>query len=187
MGGRGEMNNLIILYGPTGSGKTKWQNYFIHNYACIDLYGLTTREKRNELEKGYWFVTNQLFQEYLESNQLINVNKYQNEFYGIHIQNFKNSFFISKKINKPIICISDISSLNRFQKEIQEIIKPKKIKVYCVYCQPPPNYLELLQQRGSYDRMEIVEKEIEEHNEMKHLYNISNENEADKFIQDKII
>lgn len=137
----------LCLFGPTGSGKTKWKNLFVSE-GINNLKSYTTRVPRNSEDKEYNFVSKEQFLEMHNKGELLNVNlDYQGEMYGIRTCAFKTRN----------VLITDIYSIRKLKSELWW----KKCKQFLVYCVPLKNFQEELILRETPERIKIAEEEIE--------------------------
>ena len=75
---------MIILIGPSASGKTEVVKYLVNNYGYTKLVTNTTREKRiGEIDgKDYNFITREDFLSKLKNNEFFEYVEYNSNFYG---------------------------------------------------------------------------------------------------------
>ena len=75
---------MIILFGPSASGKTEIGKILMKKYGLKKIVTCTTREPRvNEVnDVDYHFYTKQQFQKALDNNEFVETVNYNNNFYG---------------------------------------------------------------------------------------------------------
>ena len=75
---------MIILIGPSASGKTEIAQILEKNYNLKKVITHTTREKRiNEKENvDYYFVSKETFLDMIKQNKLVEYTFYNNNYYG---------------------------------------------------------------------------------------------------------
>lgn len=161
----------LVLFGPSGAGKTYLKNYLTKEKKYNEIKSYTTRPRRNKDESEYYFISHGSF--LLHRNSLTNVNFYNGNYYGIAIEDFINQ-------DKASILISDISNLDKLRNLAHDFNK----NLIIAYCSPPSQKSIILRrhkERGTEDRYLISLKEVEDlsSSNFKADYIISNINEAD--------
>lgn len=75
---------MIILVGPSASGKTEVCKYLCNHFSYHKFVTTTTRDKRINEQNGvdYYFVTKEAFLEKIKDNDFIEYTQYANNFYG---------------------------------------------------------------------------------------------------------
>ena len=75
---------MIILIGPSASGKTEVVKYLVNNFGYTKLVTNTTREKRiGEIDgKDYNFITKEEFLSKLNNDEFFEYVEYNSNFYG---------------------------------------------------------------------------------------------------------
>ena len=75
---------MIILIGPSASGKTEVVKYLVENFGYTKLVTNTTREKRiGEIDgKDYNFITREDFLNKLNNNEFFEYVEYNSNYYG---------------------------------------------------------------------------------------------------------
>ncbi len=152
---------LIVLFGPSGGGKTHWKDWFVQ-HGLVQIHSLTTRPKRSTEEREYIFVPKQDFLRRLKDRDLFNVNEYHDEWYGVSIDSFWQSFTDARRNDTNLVMISDISSLARLQNELRS----HKLQIPIVHplfveCKPHEDFAKFLKARGTPDRISVAKKEID--------------------------
>lgn len=87
---------LILLFGRSGSGKTKLANYLTDNYNIEKIISATTKEKE-DTDGDYYYLTEQEF----KSTHMAESAKVEGNLYGIPMTE------IAKAFNKPALAVVD--------------------------------------------------------------------------------
>ena len=135
---------MLVLIGPSASGKTEVANYLINNYGMKKMVTYTTRKPRiNEVDGiAYNFVTTDEFLKLLENNELIESVCYNGKYYGTR----KKDLGIDK------VVILEPNGLEAFVKEMPN-------SIVSVYLETNENIRkERMIQRN--DKPEDIEKRI---------------------------
>lgn len=109
---------MIILIGPSASGKTELAKYLVNNYNYNKVITYTTREKRiNEVDgKDYHFLTKQNFENLIKNDFFLETTFYNNNYYGTSKSSIKDNGLI----------ILDPKGYNNFKK----LIKINYLSIY---------------------------------------------------------
>ena len=105
---------MIILVGPSASGKTEICKYLCSHYGFKKFITTTTRQMRkNEIDDvDYHFVDIKTFLEMEQNHEFIETTKYNNNYYGTEKRKIgddivliiePHGFLVFKKINNPTI------------------------------------------------------------------------------------
>lgn len=162
--------NLFVISGPSGVGKDTILNLMKKKYTTNHyVVTVTTREKRDtEINgKDYFFVTNQKFQEMIDSNAFLEWANVYNNKYGVP----KDQVNQALSENQSVIIKADIQGA----KTIKEIIK----STTTIFINPPDisKLAEHLNSRMSESkksftlRMEKALLEIQSRNEFDYVVN----------------
>lgn len=75
---------MLVLIGPSASGKTEIAHYLINKYKMKRVVTCTTRPKRIGEEHGidYYFLSSNDFLEKLKNNEFLEYTVYNNNYYG---------------------------------------------------------------------------------------------------------
>lgn len=87
---------LILLFGRSGSGKTKLANYLTDNYNIEKIISATTKEKE-DTDGDYYYLTELEF----KSTRMAESAKIEGNFYGIPQSE------ITKALDKPALAVVD--------------------------------------------------------------------------------
>ncbi len=162
--------NLFVISGPSGVGKDTILNLMKKNYPSNHyVVTVTTREKRNNEVNGkdYFFVTNQKFQEMIDSDAFLEWANVYNNKYGVPKEQVNQAL----SENKNVIIKADIQGA----KTIKEIMDGTKT----IFINPPDisKLAEHLSSRMSESkesftlRMETALQEIQSRNEFDYVVN----------------
>ena len=119
-------SKLFVISGPSGVGKDTILNQMKKIYPSNHyVVTVTTRKKRiNEIDgKDYFFVTNEKFQDMIDSNEFLEWATVYNNNYGVP----KNQVFLALSQNKNVIIKADIQGAKTIKNIINRaiIIKSK--------------------------------------------------------------
>ena len=105
---------MLILVGPSASGKTEIANILISNYKMKKVVTYTTRPIRiNEVAGvSYNFVTVDEFLKLKENNEFVETTFYNNNYYGTR----------KKDISAEKIVVLDLNGLKAFQEKMPNAI-----------------------------------------------------------------
>lgn len=108
---------FILISGVSGSGKSTLINFALSVNSILQVpISVTTRKMRSLTEKNnYIFVDNFHFQQYTESNSLLEFQKYKNNYYGI----LKDSYLKIIQDNKIAIRDIGLQGIISIKKEIK--------------------------------------------------------------------
>lgn len=148
---------ILCFYGSTGSGKTRWKQWFVDR-GVYSIHSITTRAPRSPEDNEYYFVSFEKFRLWRRQGRLFNVNQYEGDFYGTR------KLSVIRLPTNHAALITDITSLGLARTTIEQLTyrqsNPRVLPV-SVYCAPPENWRELLKQRGNPERIAVGEKELE--------------------------
>ncbi len=105
---------MLILVGPSASGKTEIANILISNYQMKKVVTYTTRPIRiNEVAGiSYHFVTIDEFLEMKKNDEFVETTFYNNNYYGTR----------KKDISSEKIVVLDLNGLKSFQEKMPDAI-----------------------------------------------------------------
>ena len=163
-------SRLFVISGPSGVGKDTILNQMKKIYPSNHyVVTVTTRKKRiNEIDgKDYFFVTNEKFQDMIDSNEFLESATVYNNNYGVP----KNQVFLALSQNKNVIIKADIQGAKTIKNTIDDTTT--------IFINPPDisKLADHLSSRmsGSKEsfrlRMETALLEIESQNEFDHVVN----------------
>ena len=110
-------SKLFVISGPSGVGKDTILNQMKKIYPSNHyVVTVTTRKKRvNEIDgKDYFFVTNEKFQDMIDSNEFLEWATVYNNNYGVP----KNQVFLALSENKNVIIKADIQGAKTIKNTI---------------------------------------------------------------------
>ena len=110
-------SRLFVISGPSGVGKDTILNQMKKIYPSNHyVVTVTTRKKRiNEIDgKDYFFVTNEKFQDMIDSNEFLESATVYNNNYGVP----KNQVFLALSQNKNVIIKADIQGAKTIKNTI---------------------------------------------------------------------
>ena len=163
-------SKLFVISGPSGVGKDTILNQMKKIYPSNHyVVTVTTRKKRvNEIDgKDYFFVTNQKFQDLIESNEFLESATVYNNNYGVP----KNQVFLALSQNKNVIIKADIQGAKTIKNTIDDtttiFINPPDISKLADHLSS-----RMSESKESFRlRMETSLLEIESQNEFDHVVN----------------
>lgn len=135
---------MLILTGPSASGKTEIVKILIEKYNLKKLVTYTTRKPRpNEVDGvDYNFISEEEFLKLKEKNEFLETTNYNNNYYGSRISD----------VNYDKVVILDPSGVNVFKEILKE-------RIVIIFLNTPEELrIERMRQRGD-DEM-IIEKRI---------------------------
>lgn len=144
-------NKVIAIFGHTGSGKSTLRRQMVTAFEFFPVKSLTTRPKRFPMDGEYHFVTKEVFEKALKAKELINVNKYEGNYYGIP----KKVFL--EPLPYTSIIITDASNINKLEKFGQQ----NNVRFIFIYMEIASLYkvrVRLLN-RKTPERIRLVEEE----------------------------
>lgn len=105
---------MLVLIGPSASGKTEIAHYLIKKYNMKRVVTCTTRLKRIGEEDGvdYYFLSQEEFLSKLDNNEFLEYTIYNNHYYGT----------LKKEISKEKILIVEANGFYSLKKLIPEQI-----------------------------------------------------------------
>lgn len=105
---------MLVLIGPSASGKTEIAHYLIKKYNMKRVVTCTTRLKRVGEEDGvdYYFLSKEEFLEKVNNNEFLEHTVYNNHLYGT----------LKKEINKDKILVIEANGFYSLNKLIPEHI-----------------------------------------------------------------
>lgn len=113
-------NNLVIISGPSGSGKHSLISSVIEK--CPDKFALsmsaTTRKKRDVLkdDNNYVFLSNDEFEEYIKKDKFLEYEEYCGNLYGT----LKDS--VNRSDEKVVILEIDIEGAKQVMKRVPNVV-----------------------------------------------------------------
>lgn len=83
---------MIILFGPSASGKTEVANMLTNKYKIKKVITCTTREKRLGEEEGidYFFLTKDQLKREFKEGKLVEMTNYNNQLYGTRVSEIQD-------------------------------------------------------------------------------------------------
>ena len=163
-------SKLFVISGPSGVGKDTILNQMKKIYPSNHyVVTVTTRKKRiNEIDgKDYFFVTNEKFQDMIDSNEFLESATVYNNNYGVP----KNQVFLALSQNKNVIIKADIQGAKTIKNIINDattiFINPPDISKLATHLSS-----RMSESKESFRlRMETALLEIESQNEFDHVVN----------------
>jgi len=163
-------SRLFVISGPSGVGKDTILNQMKKIYPSNHyVVTVTTRKKRiNEIDgKDYFFVTNEKFQDMIDSNEFLESATVYNNNYGVP----KNQVFLALSQNKNVIIKADIQGAKTIKNIINDattiFINPPDISKLATHLSS-----RMSESKESFRlRMETALLEIESQNEFDHVVN----------------
>ena len=163
-------SRLFVISGPSGVGKDTILNQMKKIYPSNHyVVTVTTRKKRiNEIDgKDYFFVTNEKFQDMIDSNEFLESATVYNNNYGVP----KNQVFLALSQNKNVIIKADIQGAKTIKNTIDDtttiFINPPDISKLATHLSS-----RMSESKESFRlRMETALLEIESQNEFDHVVN----------------
>jgi len=109
---------MLVIVGPSASGKTEISRYLIKEYNLKRVITCTTRPMRWDEKNGrdYYFLTEEEFKAGIEDNLFIEYTKYNNDYYGTYYKEIADD---------KIIILDQIGFLN-----IKKILKDSIVSFY---------------------------------------------------------
>lgn len=161
-------NLLFVISAPSGTGKTTVSEKILKEIdGLIPSISHTTRPPRSgEIHgKDYYFVSKEEFEKKIDTNEFMEWNEYQNNYYGSSFENIEKA----KKLGKDILFVIEVNGA-------QNIKKKHDNGVYIFILPPSIDILrERLIQRGAEskevieDRIKIAKKEMQRFNEYDYI------------------
>ncbi len=158
---------VIAIFGPSACGKTELKKHILNMHPEFEeIQSVSTRERREEAgasggarDVEYQFVDRSEFLERLKNKELVNVNLYDENFYGTDVDELENT--------KKAVMLTDISSVESLYNTAQNL----GINLVFVYCYPDSLTQLIDRQHGrkqipGYNmdaRLEMAIKELDDH------------------------
>jgi len=164
---------IIAIFGPSGSGKSRQKNVF-KNHGWQEITSLVTRPPRNETDAEYEFTTEEDWLEKYNNKELINTNKYGENYYGTKLEDFLGA-------DKAIL-VTDETNIDgsRGENDLKTVAAKYGKELILVFSSPPDE--EELERRHK-KRLEKGEYKSEEEFEAR----FSKAKEETKNIKEKMI
>lgn len=112
---KGKLNKtkLVCLVGPSASGKTTIADELIGSGLFVTAQSSTTRPIRpEEPENSYEFITDELFQQYIENGEFVEHVQYGVYQYGLR----KSVIDAALATGKPVVLVMDIGGANAIKR-----------------------------------------------------------------------
>lgn len=118
---------LVAIFGPSGCGKSRMKQAF-KNMGFDEIKSFTTRGRRGGEDQDieYDFRSLDDFLRQLQDGNLVNVNQYNNNWYGTPVETIEES--------QKAVLLTDISSLQH----LNDVVTDLKKTILFVYCPAPP-------------------------------------------------
>jgi guanylate kinase len=144
---------VVALFGPTAAGKSTVRDIFVEN-GWKKVTSFTTRIPREgtkeEKSKEYKFTDKETFDKMLANQELMNVNTYKGEQYGIDKEQIQS--------HAPYqVLITDRTSVESLRKEVKELAK----NIIFIYVTNPDKELLALRQKERFERGQITKEEYD--------------------------
>jgi len=119
---------LVAIFGASGCGKSRMKQAFM-NMGFNEIKSFTTRGRRGGADQDieYEFTSLDDFLSELQSGELVNVNQYNNNWYGTRVSTLEGA-------DQNAVLLTDISSLQKLYEVAQDLRK----EIMFVYCASPP-------------------------------------------------
>ena len=145
---------VVALFGPTAAGKSTVRDVFVEN-GWDKVVSFTTREPRagsgEEKSKEYKFTDSETFDQMLSNKELVNVNAYKGQQYGIGKEQIQSHAAHQ-------VLITDRTSIDSLRREITDLGK----NIVFVYVTSPDKRLLAARQKERFDQGQISEEEYSE-------------------------
>ena len=118
---------LVAIFGPSGCGKSRMKQAF-KNMDFDEIRSFTTRGRRGGSDQDieYDFTSLDAFLGELQDGKLVNVNQYNNNWYGTPVETLEDS--------QKAVLLTDISSLQH----LNDVVTDLKKTILFIYCPAPP-------------------------------------------------
>lgn len=184
---------IIVILGPSGSGKSSLQNCLCNYCGLVPLISTTTRQPRsNETpDIDYHFITNEEFDRLISEQKFIEYSEYsQGRKYGLHVDDVVESF------DHDCVVVLTPDGYRNLLKYTENLFHKydKLITVYSVYITSPlgtriKRYIDRVGEREFTfdDKNEIssrVERDYGMFLNLERDVNLVIDNDGSKFIED---
>ena len=164
---------IIVIYGPTGSGKSTYKQYFINN-DWREIKTHTTRLPRGPEDDEYIF-----HEEWPGDDKFINTNIYQGHHYGTDPKDFAAP--------GRAVMLSDIGSVETLQNFGTKLGKRMIILYAKSWTENPEEMEQAMAQRKTPGRFDVWRKELESHeNVVSGAHPVTNVEQAKQVVQDAL-
>ena len=118
---------LVAIFGPSGCGKSRMKQAFT-NMNFEEIKSFTTRGRRGGADQDieYDFTSLDDFLGALQGGKLVNVNQYNNNWYGTPVESIEDT--------QRAVLLTDITSLERLHEVAEDLEKT----IFFIYCPAPP-------------------------------------------------
>lgn len=160
-----QAGRIIAIFGPSGCGKTRHKSRLKH-MGWQEIPSVVTRPPRGEIDTEYVFISEEEWHNMKENGDLINTNRYQGNYYGAHLEGFRNAI--------RGVMLTDITNINnsKGEQDLKNIAAQEGKELILAYCAPPSR--EELQRRhtkrGTPERIDVALRELEIMNDMVHAH-----------------
>ena len=168
-----EEESIIVIFGPTGSGKSTYKKHFIEKgYREIKTH--TTRPPRGPEDDEYVF-----YDKWPGEDQFINTNYYQGHHYGTDPEDFA-------KPGKAVM-LSDIDHAEELR-DYGESIGKKIILLHAKSWTEDSGEMEAsMSQRGTPERLDVWKQEMETMRDIEGSYPVTNVEQAEAAVQEELM
>jgi len=144
---------VVALLGPTAAGKSTVRDVFVEN-GWKKLTSFTTRSPRTGTEEErsgeYKFTDKETFDKMTDNKELMNVNTYKGQQYGIDKEQIQSHVPYQ-------VLITDRTSIDGLRQEIGQLAK----NIVFVYVTNPDKQLLALRQKERFQQGQISEEEYD--------------------------
>jgi len=175
-----ENNTVIVVFGPTGSGKSTYKKHFTDK-EWREIKTHTTRARRDTDDDEYVFYEGdrgkRLWLAKDQKNDFINTNEYEGNYYGTD----KKEFLKSGKA----IMLSDVTNVETLR-EFGESHKKNMIFLHASglpsWAPTPEAMKASMKERGTPERFKVWQKEVSMDSDVPYAHLVSNTEEADAIV-----
>ena len=145
---------VVAILGPTAAGKSTVRDVFVEN-GWKKVASFTTRSPREgtgEEKLGeYKFTDEENFDKMLSNKELMNVNIYKGQQYGVDKEQIQSHVPYQ-------VLITDRTSIDSLRREVKELAK----NIVFIYVTNPDKQLLALRQKERFEQGQISEQEYKE-------------------------
>jgi guanylate kinase len=170
-------NVTIVVFGPTGGGKSTYKKHFIGR-GWNEIKTHTTRPPRNSEDDEYVFYERADWLQKDSEGAFINTNQYQGHHYGTAIEDFMQP--------GRTIMLSDVTSVEGLREFGDQNGKNMILLHAKSWTEDPAEMGASMTQRGTPERLDVWKQEMASHEEIPGAHSIANIEQAEQAVEEEL-